>query len=146
MRISVIGRRDRLRPALRRAVERAEAATDRAAAASTCGSPSTTRPATPSCARRPRYAPPPARSRRRARPSPACSGDACHAGEPVPDVDLLIRTGGEKRLSDFLLWECAYAELVFLDRRWPDFERRRPAPRAVAEFQGRERRFGLVPA
>jgi undecaprenyl diphosphate synthase len=38
-----------------------------------------------------------------------------------PDVDLLIRTGGEKRLSDFLLWECAYAELAFLDVMWPDF-------------------------
>ena len=39
----------------------------------------------------------------------------------MPDVDLLIRTGGEKRLSDFLLWECAYAELVFTERMWPDF-------------------------
>jgi undecaprenyl diphosphate synthase len=72
-------------------------------------------------------------------------GDACHAGEAVPDVDLLIRTGGEKRLSDFLLWECAYAELVFLDRRWPDFSAADLAV-AVAEFQGRERRFGMVTA
>jgi len=60
------------------------------------------------------------------------------------DVDLLIRTGGEQRLSDFLLWECAYAELYFTDRRWPDFG---PADlaSAVKEFHSRERRFGTVP-
>jgi undecaprenyl diphosphate synthase len=60
------------------------------------------------------------------------------------DVDLLIRTGGEQRLSDFLLWECAYAELYFTDRRWPDFT---PADleHAVKEFHSRERRFGTVP-
>ena len=60
------------------------------------------------------------------------------------DVDLLIRTGGEQRLSDFLLWECAYAELYFTDRRWPDFT---PADlqNAVKEFHSRERRFGAVP-
>jgi undecaprenyl diphosphate synthase len=70
--------------------------------------------------------------------------DAPQAG-PAPDVDLLIRTGGEKRLSDFLLWECAYAELVFTDRMWPDFGEADLAE-AVREFQGRERRFGRVPA
>ena len=64
---------------------------------------------------------------------------------PVPDVDLLIRTGGEKRLSDFLLWECAYAELVFTERMWPDFGEADLAA-AVAEFHHRERRFGTVPA
>jgi undecaprenyl diphosphate synthase len=58
-------------------------------------------------------------------------------------VDLLIRTGGEKRLSDFLLWECAYAELVFTERMWPDFGAADLAD-AVREFQGRERRFGRV--
>lgn len=57
------------------------------------------------------------------------------------DVDLMIRTGGEKRLSDFLLWECAYAELYFTDRLWPDFGPDDLAA-AVAAFQGRERRFG----
>jgi undecaprenyl diphosphate synthase len=61
------------------------------------------------------------------------------------DVDLLIRTGGEKRLSDFLLWECAYAELVFTDRMWPDFGAR-DLDRAVEEFGSRDRRFGSVPA
>jgi undecaprenyl diphosphate synthase len=60
------------------------------------------------------------------------------------EVDLLIRTGGEKRLSDFLLWESAYAELWFTDRMWPDFE---PSDleAAVEEFRGRQRRFGGVP-
>src|SRR5690606_29388658 len=47
--------------------------------------------------------------------------EAIHASDGLPDVDLLIRTGGEQRLSDFLLWECAYAELVFTPRLWPDF-------------------------
>ncbi len=61
------------------------------------------------------------------------------------DVDLLIRTGGERRLSDFLLWECAYAELVFSDRMWPDFAAEDLAA-AVAEFHSRERRFGTVGA
>ena len=60
------------------------------------------------------------------------------------DVDLLIRTGGEKRLSDFLLWESAYAELVFTDRMWPDFDGD-DLEAAVAEFTRRERRFGAVP-
>jgi undecaprenyl diphosphate synthase len=62
-------------------------------------------------------------------------------GETHGDVDLLIRTGGEKRLSDFLLWECAYAELYFTDRLWPDFGAEDLAA-AVAAFQARERRFG----
>jgi undecaprenyl diphosphate synthase len=70
------------------------------------------------------------------------------SGEPVVqgrDVDLLIRTGGEKRLSDFLLWECAYAELYFTDRMWPDFDADDLAI-AVGEFHRRERRFGAVPS
>jgi undecaprenyl diphosphate synthase len=61
-----------------------------------------------------------------------------------PPVDLLIRTGGEQRLSDFLLWECAYAELVFSRRMWPDFDGGDLAG-AVREFHGRQRRFGAVP-
>jgi len=60
-------------------------------------------------------------------------------------VDLLIRTGGEKRLSDFLLWESAYAELVFLERMWPDFDAA-DLDAALDEFNHRERRFGAVPA
>jgi undecaprenyl diphosphate synthase len=63
----------------------------------------------------------------------------------VQDVDLIIRTGGEQRLSDFLLWEGAYAELYFTGVMWPDFGRRE-LQAAIAEFHGRERRFGSVPA
>jgi undecaprenyl diphosphate synthase len=60
------------------------------------------------------------------------------------EVDLLIRTGGEKRLSDFLLWESAYAELLFTDRMWPDFDEA-DLDGAIEEFRHRERRFGGVP-
>jgi undecaprenyl diphosphate synthase len=63
------------------------------------------------------------------------------AGPPVPDVDLLIRTGGEQRLSDFLLWEVAYAELYFTELAWPDFDADALAA-AIAEFGRRQRRFG----
>jgi undecaprenyl diphosphate synthase len=66
------------------------------------------------------------------------------AGAKVADVDLLIRTGGEQRLSDFLLWECAYAELYFTRRMWPDFSFA-DLKAAVREFQKRERRFGSLP-
>ena len=69
---------------------------------------------------------------------------AIQRGDLLPDVDLLIRTGGEQRLSDFLLWECAYAELWFTDRMWPDFNAADLA-RASADFQTRERRFGALP-
>ena len=61
----------------------------------------------------------------------------------APDVDLLVRTSGEQRLSNFLLWEAAYAELVFTDVLWPDFDRA-DLFAAVAEFQRRSRRFGKV--
>ena len=62
-------------------------------------------------------------------------------GKGCGDVDLLIRTSGEQRLSDFLLWECAYAELHFAEKLWPDFE---PADlaAAIAAFRRRERRYG----
>ena len=59
----------------------------------------------------------------------------------IPDPDLLIRTGGEQRLSNYLLWQCAYTEFVFLPEYWPDFSRE-VFLRAIAEFQSRERRFG----
>jgi len=69
---------------------------------------------------------------------------AIQRGDLLPDVDLLIRTGGEQRLSDFLLWECAYAELWFTDRMWPDFGAAHLAA-AVHEFHSRDRRFGGLP-
>jgi undecaprenyl diphosphate synthase len=68
------------------------------------------------------------------------------AGEAeIPDVDLLIRSSGEQRLSDFLLWECAYAELYFTPCLWPDFGETE-LQEAIGEFRKRERRFGAVPA
>ena len=70
--------------------------------------------------------------------------DVSHAGGQVPDVDLLIRTGGEQRLSDCLLWECAYAELVFLQSMWPDFDAA-DLDAAVRAFRSRHRRFGRLP-
>lgn len=60
---------------------------------------------------------------------------------PAPDVDLLIRTGGDHRISNYLLWQSAYAELLFLDTLWPDF-RKKDMFEAVQIFQNRERRFG----
>jgi undecaprenyl diphosphate synthase len=61
----------------------------------------------------------------------------------IPDPDLLIRTSGEKRISNFLLWQLAYAELIFLDTLWPDFSREDFAE-ALREFHRRERRYGAV--
>ena len=65
-----------------------------------------------------------------------------HGG--TTEVDLLIRTGGEQRLSDFLLWECAYAELVFIEKRWPDFSVA-DLEAALGEFCRRERTRGALP-
>lgn len=69
--------------------------------------------------------------------------DANDGSPMLPPVDLLLRTGGERRLSDFLLWECAYAELLFLDVLWPDIT---PMilDQAFADFAARDRRFGNV--
>ena len=133
VRISFIGRRDRFPPALQREIARSEAATrtcDRlllriaadyssrdailAAARLTAGDAPT------------RYD--------FARTLTGGNGD-------LADVDLIVRTGGEQRLSDFLLWEAAYAELVFTQTLWPDFTRA-DLDAAIAEFRRRERRFG----
>lgn len=73
-----------------------------------------------------------------------CTRDRLTAALGGPDVDLVIRTGGEQRLSDFLLWEAAYAELIFTPVMWPDFQEADLAA-AVTEFHSRERRFGAVP-
>jgi len=80
---------------------------------------------------------------------PDTTDDAVFAGflstAGIPDPDLLIRTSGEQRLSNFLLWQAAYAELVFLDVLWPDFNETHFAA-ALAEYARRERRFGARPA
>jgi len=140
VRLQVLGRRDRLPAELIQAVERSEAITasgrrlllrlaldysSREALAAAVG---LCRSATPG----------------RVELAEAL-GRAVHGGGPAIDVDLMVRTGGELRLSDFLLWECAYAELYFTPKMWPDFT---PADLALAvrEFRGRQRRFGSVAA
>lgn len=65
-------------------------------------------------------------------------------GDRLPDVDLMIRTGGEQRLSNFLLWQCAYAEFVFTPTLWPDYQEDEFLQN-IYEFQKRNRRFGSVP-
>ena len=65
-------------------------------------------------------------------------------GNQLPDVDLMIRTGGEQRLSNFLLWQCAYAEFVFTPTLWPDYQEDEFLQN-IYEFQKRNRRFGSVP-
>jgi undecaprenyl diphosphate synthase len=71
-------------------------------------------------------------------------GQVTNAGGAAPDVDLLIRTGGERRLSDFMLWESAYAELHFTPRMWPEFDVT-DLEAAVDDYFSRERRFGRLP-
>ena len=71
--------------------------------------------------------------------------DAAMALSHVPDPDLFIRTGGEQRLSNFLLWQSAYSELFFSDHLWPEFDEA-ALDEAIAAFQRRERRFGLTSA
>jgi len=141
VRLSVVGRRDRLHRHIVRAIEHAERVTRG-------GTRLHLRIALDYSARDAI-----ARAARRWAASPAPSLESLGAlitqadgdGPPIPDVDLLIRTGGEQRLSDFLLWECAYAELYFTDRLWPDFTPDDLAA-ALAEFRRRERRFGDVVA
>jgi undecaprenyl diphosphate synthase len=72
-------------------------------------------------------------------------GEVLCLGEPTRPIDLLIRTGGEQRISDFMLWESAYAELYFTPIMWPDFDGAALAS-AVAEYHRRERRYGAAPA
>jgi undecaprenyl diphosphate synthase len=128
VRLEMIGRRDRLEPSLCAAIEKAEAAT-------AGGSRLWLRMAVDYSGRDAILA--------AARGIKELSRETL--GKALgPPVDLLIRTGGERRLSDFLLWECAYAELVFSRTMWPDFGGE-DLHAAVREFRGRERRFGAVP-
>jgi undecaprenyl diphosphate synthase len=138
VRLRVIGRRDRLGDALRRHIEAAEAATAHCARL-------TLRIAIDYSARDALLR---AAALAGGRDVPreefaALLGRAIGEDTPAPDVDLLVRTGGEQRLSDFLLWECAYAELYFTPRMWPEFGAA-ALGEAVEWFAARERRFGLV--
>jgi undecaprenyl diphosphate synthase len=133
VRLTVIGRRDRLPTGIADAIGRAEAATAQ-------GDVLNLRIAVDYSARD---------AILNAAVKAASAGDLTRetfsrlvTGEPgLRDVDLVIRTSGEKRLSDFMLWESAYAELHFTDRMWPDFDAQDLAE-ALASFHERERRFG----
>lgn len=135
VRLQIIGRRDRLGPSLLRAIEAAETATSGGTqlqlriAIDYSGRDAILRAA--QCLRRGSAS----------RQSFGRLVAIADHGSPVPDLDLLIRTGGERRLSDFLLWEAAYAELHFTPTMWPDFG---PAElrAALEDFSGRERRYG----
>jgi undecaprenyl diphosphate synthase len=141
IRINVIGRRDRLNPSLRRAVEWSEQLT-----AHCCGLH--LRLAVDYSSQHSLMAIGQLGSQEvgldRARFLQAL-GKVNHSSPAAPEVDLLIRTGGEQRLSDFLLWESAYAELYFTDTLWPDFNEQ-DFRLALAEFAHRERRFGHIGA
>jgi undecaprenyl diphosphate synthase len=128
IRMEIIGRRDRLEESLRRAIQRTEAATAH-------GRRLRLRMAIDYSAREAILA--------AAQETTPLSRESL-SGALGPPVDLLIRTGGEQRLSDFLLWECAYAEFVFSRRMWPEYGADDLAW-AVREFRGRQRRFGAVP-
>ncbi|HEX6999220.1 MAG TPA: polyprenyl diphosphate synthase [Gammaproteobacteria bacterium] len=136
VRLNVIGRRDRLGLELEHAIERAERRTAACRrlllrlAVDYSARDSIVRAA---AAMRHGPADRPAFERRLA--------EVTHSVRPVGAVDLLIRTGGELRLSDFLLWECAYAELVFSPTYWPDYTAREFRA-ALAAFRTRDRRFG----
>jgi undecaprenyl diphosphate synthase len=141
VRLQVVGRRDRLQPRLVRAMERAEEETRH-------GARLLLRLAVDYSSRDLLL-----RAIRTAASSPDVEredlatllGEAMHGDGHAPDVDLLIRTGGERRLSDFLLWECAYAELLFTPVMWPDY-RAEHLEEAIREFRSRDRRFGRVAA
>ncbi|HUI42676.1 MAG TPA: polyprenyl diphosphate synthase [Terriglobia bacterium] len=151
VRVSVIGRRDRLPQGLVAAIERAERATARGARLNLrLAIDYSAREALVETARRSRLdAPAEGRSGARsgcdfgAENFARTLAEVIHDPAPAPDVDLLIRTGGEQRLSDCLLWEGAFAEIVFIDRLWPDFGAA-DLGAALAEFHRRERRFGGV--
>ena len=141
VRLSVIGRRDRLNPRLVKAIEKAEAKTAHCSRLHL-------RVAVDYSGRASIIA---AAQKLTAEQQQECDfasfgqtiNQILNSHPPAPDVDLLIRTGGEKRLSDFMLWECAYAELYFIDTYWPDFSEEELGE-AVADFQNRDRRFGTA--
>jgi undecaprenyl diphosphate synthase len=133
VRLSIIGRRDRLAPALVAEIERSEQATQ-------FGDALHLRVAVDYSARAAIL-----RAARRLGPDASEENLSAELTGEDGDVDLLIRTAGERRLSDFLLWECAYAEFVFTPRLWPDFAEADLAD-ALADFRSRTRTFGAIPA
>ncbi len=141
VRISVIGRRDRLSPTVVDAIERAERITAGASGLHLrIAVDYSARAAITAAAR---LLPPGAEGEDISHEAfQRLIDEAIHSPE-TPPVDLLVRTSGEKRLSDFLLWECAYSELVFIDCFWPEFAGEHFAE-AVREFRARHRRYGRV--
>jgi undecaprenyl diphosphate synthase len=137
--LNVIGRRDRLPDVLRRAIENAESQT-------AGGQALTLRLAIDYSARDAIVRASAARPRRPAtRAEFAAALASALNARAVPDVDLLIRTGGEQRLSDFLLWECAYAELYFTSCCWPEFDAA-ALREALRDYGERARRYGGLQA
>ena len=139
VRFNVIGRRDRIPPALKRSIARVERRTSEGTALHLrVAIDYSARDALLAAAARVAKGTAPTRE---AFERSLC--EAIHAPRGTRDVDLLIRTGGEQRLSDFLLWESAYAELYFTSVPWPDFTEADLAA-AVEAFAARDRRYGGV--
>jgi undecaprenyl diphosphate synthase len=134
VRVAIIGRRDRLSPQLLRAIEAAESATIH-------GKRLILRIAIDYSARDTIVAAAAMNTPVETREEFAELLSSVINSPIVPEVDLLIRTGGEQRLSDFLLWECAYAELMFETCMWPEFDEGR-LESALRDFRRRDRRFG----
>ena len=139
VRFNVIGRRDRIRDSLRRSIAHVEERTSEATSLHLrVAIDYSAREALLAAASRLAAGIPPTREA-----FERSLHEAIHAPSGTRDVDLLIRTGGEQRLSDFLLWESAYAELYFTDVLWPDFTEADLAS-AIQAFAGRDRRYGGV--
>ncbi len=139
IRINVIGRRDRLHPSLARAIEQSERLT--AACSRMRLRIAIDYSSQHSILEAARHAP--REGRLTIEEFEGLLARVDHSVSDTGAVDLLIRTGGEQRLSDFLLWDCAYAELYFTDRLWPDFGEAELRA-ALADYGRRQRRFGKV--
>jgi undecaprenyl diphosphate synthase len=139
VRFSVIGRRDRIPDSLRNSIAHVEERTGQGTSVHVrVAIDYSARAALLAAAGRVAQGTPPTRQA-----FERSLSEAIHAPSGTRDVDLLIRTGGEQRLSDFLLWESAYAELYFTDVLWPDFDAADLAA-AVQVFGARDRRYGGV--